>query len=163
MRGSIKSGVNSLAHMATQLNSPVVVFTALGQRLAGRQEKSCLKERPKYRTVRRGHTDYEGQLACNSPGKPRYPELLQPPGAPGPSFPLHSLPQEDATLSQPRRVRAQDSLCPHPTFPDSPQSQRAGRRGAQGFGAFQPRPAVPRWPVAVPGQTCWLPSPQARP
>lgn len=149
--------------MHTQLDSPVVMFTALGQHLAGCQERSYLKERPKCGTGRRGHTVNEGQATYNLPYKNQGTDTTQSSSStnehPGPSSPLHSLPQEDSTLSQPRKVKAQGSLHPHPTFPDSPQSQRADRLGAQGFGACQPRPAVPRWPEAVPGQTCWLPSP----
>lgn len=57
-----QESLNSLAHIDTQLDSSVVMFTALGQHLARCQEKSCLKERPKYGTGRRGHTVNEGQL-----------------------------------------------------------------------------------------------------
>lgn len=67
----------------TRLDRPVVMFTALGQRLAGCQEKCCLKERPKCGTGRRGltvnqwrATDLQVTLQPKVPNDTNHPELF---------------------------------------------------------------------------------------
>lgn len=115
--GTSQEHLNSLAHMDTQLDSPVIMFTALGQDLASCQEKPCLKERPKCVTGRRGHTIGEGQRICNLPCKAP-PRALPAPVSTQALLPLSAQLSPGRLRPQPAQKTQGTRLpAPPPNFP----------------------------------------------
>lgn len=164
---------------------PAVLFTALGQHLAKRQEQGCLAEGSS-RGCGGGHGLSEDRSRpcappqpplskANSPKalftlparvnpQPRPPQRKLPPASSRPAKPSGSSPP--APKGRPPPVQGEDPArapgsTPRPEVPDS--LLRPGEPWARGCGAGRPRPAARRWPAASPGPTRWAPGPRARP
>ena len=160
-------------HGASAVNL-AVLFTALGQHLARRQEQGCLAEGSSRRHGGGCALNEERSRPCALPrpplqGKlPRAPFTLPDHVNARPDLPKgsslrsplgpHRRPAGTASSENPARA---PGTPPRPELADS--LVRPGEPWTRGCGAGRPRPGARRWPAASPGPTRWAPCPRARP